>query len=198
MDTMNTMNLMNIMDSVSHSTGETNAENKTEHISDNMQDLCESIIRLIYSNNNSLVSKDDIDNIVKTVLPNINKKFQIVAKRRNRKLIPKNEMCMGRKLDYKQCTRRRMNGTDYCRSHLRKLPNGRIDQEMPISRVKAKRGRKRKVEFDPKQSDPNYITLWEDIIDGERRLVDMSGNVYSFDTVHPRYLGKKSLDGKIE
>ena len=55
-----------------------------------------------------------------------------------------------------------------------------------------------KVEFDPKQSDPNYITLWEDIIDGERRLVDMSGNVYTFDTVHPRYLGKKSLDGKIE
>ena len=107
-------------------------------------------------------------------------------------------MCMGRKLDYKQCTRRRMGDSEYCRSHMRKLPNGRIDEEVVQNRVKAKRGRKRKVEFDNRLTDPNYVTLWEDIINGERMLVDMSGNVYTFDTENPKYLGKKSLDGKIE
>lgn len=178
--------------------------------SNNMHDICEHIIRIILKeknileilkanfNNNNITSKKEIEQILNGVLPFVEKKFQIVIKKRNRKQIPENEMCMGRKLDYKQCTRRRMGDSEYCRSHMRKLPNGRIDEEVVQNRVKAKRGRKRKVEFDNRLTDPNYITLWEDIINGERMLVDMSGNVYTFDTENPKYLGKKSLDGKIE
>lgn len=178
--------------------------------SNNMHDICEHIIRIILKeknileilkanfNNNNITSKKEIEQILNGVLPFVEKKFQIVIKKRNRKQIPENEMCMGRKLDYKQCTRRRMGDSEYCRSHMRKLPNGRIDEEVVQNRVKAKRGRKRKVEFDNRLTDPNYVTLWEDIINGERMLVDMSGNVYTFDTENPKYLGKKSLDGKIE
>ena len=41
-----------------------------------------------------------------------------------------------------------------------------------------KRGRKPKIEFDPRQYDPNYITLWEDIVDNQKVLVDIKNNVY--------------------
>ena len=89
-------------------------------------------------------------------------------------------MCMGRKIDGLQCTRRRLPNSEYCKSHCRKLPNGRIDEPNPLPKVKAKRGRKRKVEFDPRQNDDEYVTLWEKILEGEKYLVDIKGHVFTY------------------
>lgn len=173
-----------------------------------LYDLSKDIVRqtyIILSNymglnrkNNDLLNNENIDKILKNVLPNISKKYTVITKRRNRKLIPTSDMCMGRKIDGNQCTRRKINSTDYCKSHNRKCPNGRIDETHINSiKVKAKRGRKRKVEFDTRHSDPTYIPMWETIIDGDRKLIDKFENVYSYDLQHPVYLGKKSLENTL-
>ena len=105
---------------------------------------------------------------------------------------------MGRKIDGLQCTRRRLPNSEYCKSHSRKLPNGRVDQPNPVPKVKAKRGRKRKVEFDPRQNDNEYATLWEKILEGEKYLVDIKGHVFTYQNEKLTYIGNKTLEGKID
>ena len=164
-----------------------------------LYELCQNIVRHLYTNEDyNILSNENIETMLKDILPLIDKKYIISTKRRNRKLIPISEMCMGRKIDCKQCTRRKINNTDYCKSHNRKCANGRIDEEHNNQKIRAKRGRKRKVEFDPRQLDPNYITMWEDIIDGDRKLVDVNENVYSYDLKNPIYLGKKTLESTVQ
>tara|TARA_B100000575_G_C23103944_1_gene637093 strand:+ start:923 stop:1654 length:732 start_codon:yes stop_codon:yes gene_type:complete len=142
---------------------------------------------------NSFVNKFVLQDCSKYVLQYSNN-----IRKRSRKTIPYEDMCKGRKLDEQQCTRRKLPGCDFCKSHSKKLQNGRIDEKF-ISKIKNnKRGRKPKIEFDPRQYDPNYITLWEDIVDNQKVLVDIKNNVYSFDLKNPRYLGKKTLDSKID
>ena len=57
--------------------------------------------------------------------------------------------------------------------------------------------RKKKVESDPRQHDADYITLWEDIINDEKVLIDIYNNVFTFDMNSPIYLGKKTIDNTI-
>lgn len=171
---------------------------QNSEINTDIYEFIQYIIRSYYINNNKLGSKEDIDNEVSKIYPTASKKYQISTKRRSRKVIPENEQCMGRKLDNHQCTRRRLPNSEFCKSHRRKCPYGRYDEENIVSKVKAKRGRKRKVEFDERQINPEYVTLWEDIVNGDKCLVDIKGNVYTFDLEHPKFLGKKSLEGKIE
>lgn len=69
--------------------------------------------------------------------------------------------------------------------------------EVKMPNVAKKRGRKRKIIFDPRQYDTEYLTLWEDIVDNQKVLIDVNNNVYTFDTVKPKFIGKKTLDMKI-
>lgn len=134
-------------------------------------------------------------NSITNVIPGLIKEYNSNLKKRCKKVFSPDMICLGRKLDNKQCSRKKHNGSDFCKSHLRKLSNGRIDQ--PIISNKNKRGRKRKVQFDPRQYDNEYITLWEDLIDGNKVLVDINNNVYTFDVNNPVYIGKKHIDLKI-
>jgi hypothetical protein len=147
-------------------------------------------------------------------------------------------ICLGRKIDGTQCTRNKYNNNDFCKNHIKKLSNGRIDipldkstreEQVPIivqnqkeqthltldhnsklvketdslnkidiaeSKLSkplktSKRGRKSKIQFDPRQYDNEYITLWEDIVEGEKVLIDNANNIYTFDLDHPINIGKK-------
>lgn len=148
---------------------------------------------------NIAISKSIFDTYVTNIVPKVIKDFTGNLKKRCKKTMSPDSICMGRKLDNKQCTRKKHAGYDFCKSHLQKLSNGRIDENHTAKiNIKSKRGRKRKVEFDPRQYDNEYITLWEDIIDGEKVLIDNHNNVYTFDLTAPRYLGKKKIDFNLD
>jgi hypothetical protein len=173
-------------------------------------------------------------------------------------------ICLGRKIDGTQCTRKKYNNNDFCKNHIKKLCNGRVDipleesireEQVPLivqnpkekEKEKAnananltldhnselvkesvensveeskrqsdssnkidtkesklskplktsKRGRKSKIQFDPRQYDNEYITLWEDIVEGEKVLIDNANNIYTFDLEHPVYIGKKDITVKL-
>ena len=161
-----------------------------------MYDLINHVILkgLDLRKNNSICNKDLINLIFNDTI----KRYKINSKKRNRRVIDKECMCMGRKLDTLQCTRRRLPGHDYCLSHVKNRPNGRIDEDIVIKKSKGKRGRKRKNNYDPKQNDKNYSTLWENVIDNEKYLIDINNNIFTFDLEKPIYLGRKNLEGKIE
>ncbi len=110
--------------------------------------------------------------------------------------------CMARRADKAQCTRKQAAGQEFCQGHLNKCTYGRID--MPLSaelaavKVPKTRGRKRKQQIDDRFYDDNYATLWPEVCDGERVLVDRYDNVYSYNIEAPVYMGIKQITGKID
>ena len=114
------------------------------------------------------------------------------TKKRIRRTLPTDMMCFGRKLDGKQCTRARRSNSEYCLSHQKSLPNGRIDDANYCKKEKGKRGRKKK------HVDNNTIATRLENIDGEEYLVDVDNNVYTYNIENPEWIGKKNILGKIE
>jgi len=131
-------------------------------------------------------------NDVKELVKNDMNKFGIKlgVKKRNRRVLPKDKQCMGRKLDGQQCTRGRYKeGSDYCKSHANKLPLGRIDDELeqkePLQRGRKKKAGKKSLE---------YIVTSIETIGEQNFLVDDRNFVFSFDTKSPQFLGIKVED----
>jgi len=114
---------------------------------------------------------------------------KIGIKKRNRRVLPPNLQCMGRKLDGVQCTRGKRDTSDYCKSHENKLPYGRIDEPFKGKEMN-KRGRKKK------NKNNDYILTHMEIIDGNNYLIDEKNYVYSFNINNPEFLGIK-VNNKI-
>ena len=110
--------------------------------------------------------------------------MKIGIKKRNRRVLPTNLLCMGRKLDGKQCTRGRQPNSEYCKSHGNKLTYGRIDDNMEIKQKKKK-----------KSKNDEYLVTYVENIDGENYLVDEKNFVYSYNLVRPKFLGLKTPNG---
>ena len=99
-------------------------------------------------------------------------------KRKKNRILDKNELCMAKKADGHQCTRRRKDGKEYCGKHLNNLKFGRIDD-------------------DDKYNDTSkYIKTTHEKIDGIDYLVDSNNVVYSFDKNNPTIIGSK-VNGKL-
>ena len=154
------------------------------------------LFKLVTTEMNSILTQICDDNKLKHDLilekyrDNISKigsKFGV--KKRNRRVLPLEFQCMGRKLDGKQCTRGKRENSDYCKSHENKLPYGRIDEEFKGKEIN-KRGRKRR------EKSENFIATHVEIFDGKNYLVDDKNFVYSFNINNPEFLGIK-VNNKI-
>ena len=98
--------------------------------------------------------------------------------KRKRKLIPKDDCCVGRKQFGDQCTRRKKDNSEFCGSHMKSLPYGRIDDSQDfLCKIKGKRGRKKKNIY---QNNNDYIETWvdNDLKTDKEYLIDKNDNVY--------------------
>lgn len=158
-----------------------------------IKDEISSLLTKVLENNGI-----EIDNIAEKYDEDISKiGLKLGIKKRNRRSLPKELQCMGRKLDGLQCTRSKRSGSDYCLSHIKRLPHGRIDDDTYSCKQKGKRGRKKKP-FD--MNNGEYIATCVEILDEKKVLVDSDSNVYSYNINNPIYLGKKNgnkIDYKI-
>ncbi len=221
---------------------------------------------------NYTIPDEILKKVVLEIVPSIIKDYNSNLRKRCRVNIVENiqdeTICLARKINGSQCSRKKYNNNDLCKNHITKLPNGRVDIPLneslstldgghttkeifaktyddddddngnqtetsqrqndniePDSKFKkesvkakeltntmekddmkaptpapvkvSKRGRKSKIQFDPRQYDNEYITLWEDIVEGEKVLVDNTNNVYTFNLEHPVYIGKKDVTAKL-
>ena len=105
-------------------------------VNDEVKTIIEKICLNYSLDYSEVIDKYNID------ILNIGAKFGV--KKRNRRVLPQDKMCMGRKLDGKQCTRGRKDGSEYCKSHMNKLPFGDVREEFDIPPI-SKRGRKKNV-----------------------------------------------------
>ena len=96
-------------------------------------------------------------------------------KKNKKKPTKKGTICMAKKADGFQCTRRKKTGGDYCGKHIKKLKFGRIDDELRYS------------------DKTKYIKTKRENINGEYYLVDDQNLVYSCSRTHPLLMGKKII-----
>ena len=133
--------------------------------------------------------KGDDDNSQEQVL-NISKV------KKTKKAIDVECQCIALKVNGAQCTRQKLNTTEYCKLHSTNRQNGTIDN-IPMDKIIAKRGRKKKVSIDAKYFDNNFITMWKECINEIPRFVDRYGNVYTIDDVKPTFIGKRAFDNTL-
>ena len=139
------------------------------------------------------ISDNDIKKKYESRLNNIGEKLGI--KKRNRRSLPTELQCMGRKIDGKQCTRSKLSGLDFCKSHHENLPQGRIDDNDYKMKEKGKRGRKKKDEL---YNNDQYLAVYPEVFnDGNQYFVDSNNLVYSYNIENPEFLGIKNSAGMI-
>jgi hypothetical protein len=127
-------------------------------------------------NNGKIVSLNEL--YEKYCIDDLKIDYTKKKKRKKNKQLSKDELCMAKKADGCQCTRRRKDTNEYCGKHLGNLKFGRIDD-------------------DEKYKDKEkYIKTMHEKINGNDYLVDENNVVYSFDKNNPTVLGAK-IDGKL-
>ena len=119
------------------------------------------------------------DNIIEEVdLESIQKN-----KKYSRRKVPDNKRCLGRKIDGLRCTRSKILNEDFCRSHLKSLPNGRIDDGIDFKNNKKSR----------KYDNENYICVYKKNINNITYLLDNENYVYINDLMSPSRIGKYNM-----
>ena len=159
---------------------------------DLLKPLLEEINILISKISNRYnISVSDLNDFLKDDISKLGIKLGI--KKRNRRILPPDKQCMGRKLDGIQCTRGRYNETsEFCKSHANKLPLGRIDDVCDhtsgFNKDKKRKNSKKSSE---------YILTRIATINNINYLVDDRQFVYSFNTDNPEFLGV-NVDNSIK
>ena len=111
-------------------------------------------------------------------------------------------LCIGRRNDNQQCSRLKCKNEMLCKYHLKRLPNGTINDTIikskPVKHSRTRRGRKRKADYDPRINNKDYVILWEHVVDDNKYLTDKYGNIYTMDLEHPKFIGIQTLDNKLK
>tara|TARA_B100000575_G_C23142004_1_gene664875 strand:- start:6057 stop:6635 length:579 start_codon:yes stop_codon:yes gene_type:complete len=112
---------------------------------------------------------------------NINLDIPLVTKPKRKKIksLSKDKLCMARKADGQQCTRRRKDCTEFCGKHSGTLKFGRIDDEDKLSK------------------NENFVQCSAIQIDGTDYLIDKNRVVYSYNIDNPTIVGGLNEAGEL-
>ena len=111
--------------------------------------------------------------------------YQIKKPRQKRDVAP-DLRCLARTGLSTQCTRSRVEGTEFCKSHSAVLPYGKIDEPVPIkTKIGQRRGRKarKNKKYELEDLDiSRYIQASIINIDGNVFIQDENGILYEYNT----------------
>lgn len=144
----------------------------------------------------------DKEEIIHNVLPKdiyfneiVNDIFLKQKKKTNKRNLPSGERCLGRKMDFSQCTRKRKDNTEFCGSHIKNRPNGKIgDDGSCFHRKKGKRGRKRK-NINSSSTEDEILTT-KIYIGHDLFLKDKNNIIYTYNQEFPVILGTYNEENK--
>ena len=100
-------------------------------------------------------------------------------KKRKRRILNPGDICMARKQDGKQCTRRRKSHFEYCGKHMHSRKFGRIDDPTFCSSRKSSK------------HITNRILTWVELFGDTEYLVDEHDIVYTNNVQAPTIIGKR-------
>ena len=109
----------------------------------------------------------------------------LTKKRKKQKISSNKVLCMARKQDGNQCTRRPKESSEYCGKHIKNRKFGRADNNNDNLVHKL-------------ADDDNYVMTWIEQFNGKEYLVDNNNIVYTNDINSPVIVGKKLGDNQLE
>lgn len=125
----------------------------------------------------------NLDNLRHKYIDNNEIDLNVFNKKRARKknkVVKKEELCMARKADMQQCTRRRKPGSEFCGKHCGCLKHGRIDDSEEYT------------------DNDKFIKCQLTNIEGKDYLIDNNNMIYTTDVENPFCVGRLSNNGTIE
>tara|TARA_B100000497_G_C7695385_1_gene424494 strand:- start:1217 stop:1750 length:534 start_codon:yes stop_codon:yes gene_type:complete len=159
-----------------------NSSSKNESVTLNNEVLMNGLLQIYNSHVERMLDNIAVDyNLSAQELKNKyiqenNVDFNIFSKtkrpRKKNKQVTKDELCMARKADSCQCTRRRKAGSDYCGKHINNLKHGRIDDNEEYS------------------NNDKFMVCSITTINGKEYLMDQNNIIYTNDVESPTILGK--------
>jgi len=145
---------------------------------DQLKSILDNISQEYNIDSNILYAKYINNAILKTNLT-VNKK------KKKQKVTKGKILCMARKQDGNQCTRRPKPSSEYCGKHIKNRKYGRVDNNHTQI-------------VDKLIDDDNYIMTWIEEFNGKSYLVDTNNVVYTNNVSSPSIIGKKIGEGKLE
>ena len=105
-------------------------------------------------------------------------------RKRIKNIVASNNLCTAKRANGEQCTRsKKMNGGDYCGTHIKGTPHGEINS---------------KTASDEKETHKTKIEIWVQEIKGINYYIDNANNVYKHEDIisnkqNPSVIAKWSL-----
>jgi len=130
-------------------------------------DLKSEFLQFVFDNPSLVLEKED---------------FQ--KRKRIKNIVASNNLCMAKRANGEQCTRsKKMNGGDYCGTHIKGTPHGEINV---------------KTNSDDKETHKTKIEIWVQEIKGINYYIDNANNVYEHKDIisnkqNPSVIAKWSL-----
>ena len=93
-----------------------------------------------------------------------------LEKKKHRNIVISKLRCLGRKKDGLRCTRKKIMNYDFCKSHSKSLPNGRIDDGKIVD-IKVSNDK----QF---YNSDEYVKVYKKKINHQTYLLDDENNVY--------------------
>ena len=130
-------------------------------------DLKSEFLQFVYDNPSLVLDKED---------------FQ--KRKRIKNIVASNNLCTAKRANGEQCTRsKKMNGGDYCGTHIKGTPHGEINS---------------KTASDEKETHKTKIEIWVQEIKGINYYIDNANNVYKHEDIisnkqNPSVIAKWSL-----
>lgn len=119
-----------------------------------------------------------LDNIATDYNIDKNELYKYLENKKKNNDIPNscNNLCMARKQDGNQCTRKKKYN-DYCGKHVNNQKHGRIDDCDNL--------------VEDLSQDENYIMVWKENYENKEYLIDSNNIVYTNNVDNPQIIGKK-------
>jgi len=126
----------------------------------NEQDLTSDFLKFLYDTEGLEIGKED---------------FQ--KRKRIKNIVPHNIRCRAKRANYEQCTRRRLEGEEFCGTHIKGSPHGIIDPSVDTNEYSKK------------------VEIWVEEIMGINYYIDDDNNVYNHEDIlanktSPSIIGK--------
>lgn len=112
------------------------------------EDLTSDFLKFLYDTEGIEIGKED---------------FQ--KRKRIKNIVPHNIRCRAKRANCEQCTRRRLDGQEFCGTHIKGTPHGIIDPTVETSEVSKK------------------IEIWVEEIMGINYYIDDENNVYNHEDI---------------
>lgn len=127
------------------------------------KDKMENVLNYVYSYERMIIEKDDLIN-----------------RKRQKTEVALFERCQSMCARQGQCSRRKKEGEEYCGTHLKGTPHGKVSIE------------------ESSKSSSQKVEVWAEDIQGIVYYLDKSGNVYNTEDIirnqrNPRVIGKYTL-----